>query len=118
MTAATPVRVMGLAINQDGVLVTIAGGRPVLDEQGNAISVPADARGRLEINPRRWGVHELWPIGRCSSPIVRGCRPAKSFDAAGSRPRPPRAISSGAIESFGRSDAGDGLDDRGNGRTS
>jgi flagellar basal-body rod protein FlgF len=39
-----------LAVNRDGVLVTIAGGRPVLDEQGNPISVPTDARGRLEIH--------------------------------------------------------------------
>jgi len=39
-----------LAVNRDGVLVTIAGGRPVLDERGNAISVSPDARGRLEIN--------------------------------------------------------------------
>ncbi len=39
-----------LAINRAGVLTTISGGRPVLDEQGNSITVPANARGRVQIS--------------------------------------------------------------------
>lgn len=92
------------ALNRDGLLVTVAGGRPVLDDQGEPIVVPAQARGRVQIEGGgdvRSGEVSFGRIGTVSFDDRSGLRKvgANLFDAGHMEARPVAArLRTNAIE--------------------
>jgi len=76
-------------VDGNGALVT-AGGRPVLDEQGQPIDIPEEARARLQIDANgsvRSGEEELGRIGLVDfADRARLCKVGSNlFDAAGTQ---------------------------------